>query len=115
LDVFVGTHGSFDGALDVDSNLRLLDGKWTSTFCWSDQQILNLLHVDFDHLDGDFESHVGINLFSHLDEELCGGHRDDTWVTLVAEDGERLARTSLSVCEDRIVDTFPSFFQDTST
>ena len=99
------------GSLNIDSRLGLLDGQRRSTLCWSHEEILDLLHVDFDHLYGDLIAYHGVLLIANLFEHFGGGQRNDTLVITVTEDRVRFARTSLTVGKDCIVKALPSLLQ----
>ena len=63
LDVRVALHRRLLGSLNVDTGWGGLDREiFHSTLRSRHEQILNLLHVDFDHLDGHLIAYVRVSL-----------------------------------------------------
>ena len=79
---------------------------------WCHKQVLDLLHIDFDHLYLDLELDVGILVLSYPLEDTRGSLGYDTVIPLVAKGREGLTSTGLPVSEDSAVKTLPGLVKD---
>ena len=111
LNIVVVLHGHLLGTLDVDTGLGLLDGQWWATLACRHEQVLDLLHIDLDHLDSNLISNVRVCFGTDLGEHFSCSERDDALVTWVPENRVRFSGTSLTVSENRIIQTFPSLLK----
>ena len=75
---------------------------------------MDLLHIDFYHLYSNLIAHVWICLLIDFFEKSGRGHWYNARVSWITENRVRLTSSSLSICKNRIVKAFPSFFKHSS-
>jgi hypothetical protein len=65
----------------------LLNFKVSFAFSWLNEKIINLFHIDLDHLESDLEGQGSVLVFCNSLEHLFCSHGDDTLVGSVTEEG----------------------------
>ena len=67
------------------------------------EEVLDLFHVNFDHLHGDLVTHIRVSLSIDLFEKLSSCNGDNSSIAWVSEDRVGLSSTRLTIGEDCVV------------
>jgi len=71
------------------------------------QQVLQLFHVDLDHVDGHLEADVRVLIVRNSLKNLVGSHRYNSSISAVPEHRVRLAGPGLPIGKHCYVETLP--------
>jgi len=121
VDLLVVSYSLFARSMHPDLSSVGFNFKRSSSLWRLNKQILDFLHINFDHLNGSLESNVGILVFSYSLEDLICSHGDDAWIATFAigagfsEKGIRFSWARLPIGESSTVQSFPSIFENFDT
>lgn len=95
-------------SLDEHLGLGLtnLEGR---LLCSWHEEIENLLHIDLHHLHSDLKADIILLVLVNLLEDFHSCHGDDSLVVSISEDRVRLSSSSLSIGEERNVQSSCGF------